>query len=141
MYLEKNNGDYYLTFRDLPRSGEYNGKIAANVLSTALVTVKVKVADWVLYFVATVLGGVLATTLVAPFRTSSRALNRALVVSGSVLALLVTHFTLYTDTWGTLLDYVKAFAAGAGINLAAKPLLAFMYRGAQRLLKRTTQRA
>jgi len=141
IYLEKHYGDYYLTFRDLPRSGEYNGKIAANVLSTTPVTVKVKVADWVLYFFATVLGGVLATTLMTPFITSSSALNKALVVAGSVLAVLVTHFTLYTDTWGSLLDYVKAFAAGAGINLAAKPVLAFMYRAAQRLLKRPEERA
>lgn len=137
IYLEKNDGDYYLIFRNLPRSGEYNGKIAANVLSTTPVAVKVKVADWVLYFFATVLGGVLATNLMTPFITSSSDVNKVVVVAGSVLAVLVTHFTLYTDTWGSLLDYVKAFAAGAGINLAAKPVIALMYNAVQRRLERT----
>lgn len=136
IFLEKREGDYYLTFRDLPRAGEYNGKIAANVLSTAIVSVKVKVADWVLYFIATVLGGILAAQLVMPSITTHSQIERALVAAGSVLTLLVTHFTLYTDTWGSLLDYVKAFAAGAGINLVARPLAGLMYYTARRLLKR-----
>jgi hypothetical protein len=48
MYLEKKNGEYYLTFRELPRAGEYNGKIPADFISTPAIPVKVRVADWVL---------------------------------------------------------------------------------------------
>ena len=133
MYLEKNNGEYYLTFRDLPRAGEYNGKIPGDFISTPAIPVKVRVADWVLYFFVTVLGGILAAQLMTPPIRALPEINEAIVVAGgSVLTVLVTHFALYTDTWGSTLDYVKAFAAGAGVSFVSRSALALASRIARR---------
>jgi hypothetical protein len=133
IYLEKKGGDYYLSFPDLPRAGEYNGKIPSDFISTAVVSVKVKVADLALYLLLTVLAGILVSNqMTKQPLTSSRNVNAFIVAASSVLSVLVTHFALYTDTWGSTLDYVKAFAAGAGINLASKSGLALAHRIARR---------
>lgn len=136
VYVEKRDGDYYLSFRGLPRAGEYNGKIPIDFISTALLSVKVKVADWVLYFFLTVLGGILAARRMTK-SLESKELELPIVVAGSsVLAVLVTHFALYTDTWGSTLDYVKAFAGGAGVDLASKFTLVMGHRIAQWVAKK-----
>jgi hypothetical protein len=60
-------------------------------------------------------------------------LNEAIVIAGgSVLTVLVTHFALYTDTWGSTLDHVKAFAAGAGVSVVSRSALALASRIARR---------
>lgn len=133
IHLIKKEGNYYLAFRDIPHAGEYKGKVKSGILGTNELAVTLRVADWVLYFFTAVVCGFLVANLITVGIGSPVDFNNKLVMAASgIIAILVTNFTLYTATWGSLLDYVKTFAVGAGINIGSRYALAFTHRVVRR---------
>jgi len=120
------NNQYFIHAEGISRPGKYEGKVTGGGFSATGTTVAVNVADWLPYLFVTFVIGILFTYFSSHgyFEATSDGLTVSVISVVALVTAITSVSSQYSEYWGSPMQYLKVFLAGAVVTIGSKTGLA-----------------